>query len=120
MGAAVHFLQPKNSEKRPILNYVHAVLGLLTIGIGFYLAYEGPNEWVQTTGRSALPSFLLYVWIIQVIVRRCLFHNLSFGLMPLCRHLLSHTLVDFCYCRGSTGMKKRAGNKQRLLCPICS
>ena len=77
MGATVHFLKSKKAAKRPIRNYVHAVLGLLTIGLGLYQAHQGGDEWEQTTGFSPpFPRWSGYLYLVQVIVRRRLFHGL--------------------------------------------
>ena len=79
MGAAVHFRPPKQGEKRPIQNYVHAVLGLLIIALGLYLIKQGGEEWMQTMEiQLPLPSWSGSLYLMQVIVRHRLIHGPSF------------------------------------------
>jgi len=71
-GAIIHWVKPKNTSRRPIQNYGHAVLGLLTIALAMYQVYTGFTvEWPKTTGRGVFPNgvnILFYIWVSIVAV----------------------------------------------------
>ncbi|KDQ58563.1 hypothetical protein JAAARDRAFT_34380 [Jaapia argillacea MUCL 33604] len=63
LGAFIHWVKPKNRRGRPPQNYVHAVLGLATIGISFYQVRTGyATEWMNVTGRT-LDGVNIFWWI---------------------------------------------------------
>lgn len=75
-------MKPKNAKRRPLQNYLHAVLGLTVIGLAFYQVRSGyKTEWVLSTGRDELPETVNIVWYIWVVVS--LFLSPSFGLQLL-------------------------------------
>jgi len=72
LGAVIHWVKPKNSRRRPIQNYAHAVVGLFIIGLAIHQVYNGyTEEWPKTTGRGSLPNgvnILFYVWMALIAV----------------------------------------------------
>ncbi|KAG5636523.1 hypothetical protein H0H81_007749 [Sphagnurus paluster] len=67
LGAIIHFVKSANRVRRPPQNYLHAVLGLLIIGLATIQIHDGySDEWEKTTGRNTLPNYVntvFYVWI---------------------------------------------------------
>ncbi|KAF8914525.1 hypothetical protein CPB85DRAFT_1298321 [Mucidula mucida] len=73
LGAVIHWFKPKGGAgRRPPQNYLHAVLGLLIIGLGFYQVRTGYHvEWPETTGRDPLPNgvnIVFWIWVAIVPV----------------------------------------------------
>ncbi|KAG6917816.1 hypothetical protein DXG01_000876 [Tephrocybe rancida] len=72
LGAVIHWIKPRNTSRRPIQNYVHAVFGLLIIAMAMYQVYDGfTSEWPRTTGREPLfngVKILFYIWIALITV----------------------------------------------------
>ncbi|KAG7098256.1 hypothetical protein E1B28_000218 [Marasmius oreades] len=71
LGAFIHFLKPANPwpTARPVQNYLHAVLGLLTIGLAFYQVRSGYKyEWPMVTGRGDLGKGVDIVWYVWVVL----------------------------------------------------
>jgi len=68
LGAFIHFVKAQNRTRRPIQNYLHAVVGLFTIALAMYQVYLGfKKEWPRTTGLEPFPqgvTILYYVWIV--------------------------------------------------------
>ncbi len=81
LGAVIHWFKPKGGAgRRPPQNYLHAVLGLLIIGLGFYQVRTGYHvEWPETTGRDPLPNGVNIVFWIWVAVS----YFLSFAYLTL-------------------------------------
>jgi hypothetical protein len=70
LGAIIHWFKPRSFIGRPPQNYLHAILGLLIIGLAFYQVRLGyRTEWPTTTGRAGLPNSADYVWYTWVVVR---------------------------------------------------
>jgi hypothetical protein len=71
LGALVHFVKPKartNAPKRPVQNYVHALLGLGVLAGAFAQVRSGyGTEWGAATGRS-VPSWTNRAWWAWVVV----------------------------------------------------
>lgn len=72
LGGIIHFVKPAPKpgklRKRPIQNYGHAVLGLLTVALSFYQVRTGyRTEW-PVVGRGPAPSGVNTAWIVWVIV----------------------------------------------------
>jgi len=71
LGAFIHWVKPKNSTRRPAQNYLHAVFGLLIIGLALYQVHSGyHHEWPKTTGRGEVPRAVHIVWVIWAVVSR--------------------------------------------------
>lgn len=73
LGGFIHYFKSNKStshlRKRPLQNYLHAVLGLLIIAFAFYQVRTGyRDEWTKETGRPALPKGVNIVWIVWVVV----------------------------------------------------
>ncbi|KAF8899494.1 hypothetical protein CPB84DRAFT_1825362 [Gymnopilus junonius] len=72
LGGIIHFVKKKNRTRRPIQNYLHGVVGLVTIGVAMYQIYNGfHSEWQNTTGRGSLPgglTVLFFVWSVILLV----------------------------------------------------
>ncbi|KAG6830162.1 hypothetical protein H0H92_001891 [Tricholoma furcatifolium] len=72
LGAVIHWIKPRNTSRRPIQNYAHAVIGLLIIAMAMYQVHDGfQNEWPRTTGRETLSngvSILYYIWIVGTML----------------------------------------------------
>ncbi|KAH0589462.1 hypothetical protein H2248_005210 [Termitomyces sp. 'cryptogamus'] len=72
LGAAIHWIKPRNSARRPTQNYAHAVFGLLIIAIAMFQVHDGfTSEWQRTTGREGLSGSVIifyYVWIGLITV----------------------------------------------------
>ncbi|KAI0795460.1 hypothetical protein C8Q75DRAFT_712106 [Abortiporus biennis] len=72
LGGLIHYVKPSSftiDKKRPIQNYVHAVLGLLIIALAFYQVRTGiRTEWILTTGRAQIGNAANIVWYIWVVV----------------------------------------------------
>ncbi|KAF5385965.1 hypothetical protein D9615_002538 [Tricholomella constricta] len=72
LGAIIHWVKPRNTTRRPVQNYFHAVLGLLIIALAMAQVHSGFTvEWSKTTGREPFPNsvnILFYVWISLVTV----------------------------------------------------
>jgi len=70
LGYIIHKFKPKSAAtSRPIQNYGHAILGIVTIGVALYQVRTGYKvEWPQDTGRSALPKAADIVWIVWVVL----------------------------------------------------
>ncbi|KAF8161057.1 hypothetical protein B0H34DRAFT_699258 [Crassisporium funariophilum] len=67
LGAVIHFFKRANRTRRPPQNYVHAIFGLLIIGLALYQVHSGySSEWQNTTGRDPPPrsvSIVFYIWV---------------------------------------------------------
>lgn len=67
LGTLIHWVKPKHHTGRPAQNYLHAIVGLLLIGLALYQARSGyKTEWPKTTGRGDLPNggnIIWYVWV---------------------------------------------------------
>ncbi|KAG6842071.1 hypothetical protein C0991_002725 [Blastosporella zonata] len=70
LGAVIHWIKPRDTSRRPMQNYAHAVLGLAIIGMAMYQIHDGfTSEWPRTTGREPLSNgikILFYVWIALI------------------------------------------------------
>lgn len=68
LGAFIHWVKPKNSQGRPLQNYLHAVFGLILIALGFFQVRTGyKTEWPKAVGRGDLmegADFMWYTWIL--------------------------------------------------------
>jgi len=66
LGAFIHWIKPKNSTGRPLQNYLHAVVGIVLVGLGFYQVGSGlTTEWPQMTGREEFipgAEIAWYIW----------------------------------------------------------
>jgi len=68
LGFIIHKLKPKNSLRRPLQNYLHAIVGLLIIGLAFYQVKSGfDTEWTLKTGRK-IPGAVRVVWYVWVVL----------------------------------------------------
>ncbi|KAG5636522.1 hypothetical protein H0H81_007748 [Sphagnurus paluster] len=69
--AIIHFVKSTTRVRRPPQNYLHAVLGLVIIGLAIAQIQNGySDEWKKTTGRNTLPnsvSIIFYVWIGVIV-----------------------------------------------------
>jgi hypothetical protein len=69
LGAVIHFVKPKTFVGRPPQNYLHAVLGLLIIGLAFFQVRTGyKKQWPASTGLADLPRGVDYVWYAWVVL----------------------------------------------------
>ncbi|KAG8825761.1 hypothetical protein FRC17_008545 [Serendipita sp. 399] len=86
LGVHIHFFKPRRrplppatmnqnvaqlmtTSHRPLLNYVHAVVGLSIIALSFYQVYLGINvEWEVSTGRGVAPRIVERLWIAWIVV----------------------------------------------------
>ena len=69
LGAIIHWIKPKGRRRRPLQNYLHAIIGLLLIALAFYQVRVGyRTEWPAETGRDPLPKAVDIVWYIWVVV----------------------------------------------------
>jgi hypothetical protein len=69
LGAIIHWIKPKGSRRRPLQNYLHAIIGLLLIALAFYQVRVGYKvEWPAQTGRDPLPRAVDIVWYVWVVV----------------------------------------------------
>ncbi|KAH6913838.1 hypothetical protein BKA70DRAFT_646105 [Coprinopsis sp. MPI-PUGE-AT-0042] len=74
LGAIVHFFKPKSWTKggrRPIQNYIHAILGVLIIALALFQARTGyKTEWPRVTSRAATNgvNIVWYVWVVLLPV----------------------------------------------------
>ncbi|CAK5265805.1 unnamed protein product [Mycena citricolor] len=65
LGAVIHFVKPKNSTRRPIQNYFHALLGLTIIGLGLYQIHDGySRQWTYYSGLGLVASGVNKLWIV--------------------------------------------------------
>lgn len=68
LGAVIHFVKDPNRARRPPQNYLHAVLGLATIGLALAQVRSGyAHEWTKATGRD-ISGGINIVWIIWVVL----------------------------------------------------
>jgi hypothetical protein len=68
LGAIIHTWKPKNSLRRPAQNYLHAIMGLVIIGLAFYQVRTGyTTEWPLKTGRVT-PKAVNVVWYVWVVL----------------------------------------------------
>ncbi|KZP34370.1 hypothetical protein FIBSPDRAFT_971280 [Athelia psychrophila] len=68
-GAVIHWIKPKNAKRRPIQNYMHAVLGIAIIALAFYQVWTGyHNEWPTMTGLGNTPNGVNLLWVVWVIL----------------------------------------------------
>jgi len=82
LGAVIHWVKPKNATRRPLQNYLHAILGLFLIGISLYQVRSGiKTEWPNTTGRGELPNSTNIVWYVWVVLLPVLY-ALGLSLLP--------------------------------------
>ncbi|KAK7448859.1 AdoMet-homocysteine methyltransferase [Stygiomarasmius scandens] len=69
LGAIIHFFKPRRNTGRPPQNYIHAILGLLVIGLALFQVRDGyREEWPETTRRDPLPKGVDVVWYIWVVL----------------------------------------------------
>ncbi|KAI0661383.1 CBD9-like protein [Cubamyces menziesii] len=75
LGAIIHFFKPTSwtvGKRRPLQNYMHAVFGILIVGLAFYQVRSGfRTEWPKTSGRppiSNAANIVWYVWVVLVPV----------------------------------------------------
>ncbi|KIK69377.1 hypothetical protein GYMLUDRAFT_53798 [Collybiopsis luxurians FD-317 M1] len=68
LGAFIHWVKPKRSTGRPFQNYLHAVLGLIIVGLGFYQVRSGyKTEWLKAVGRGEIiedADLFWYAWVV--------------------------------------------------------
>ncbi|KAF4567218.1 hypothetical protein EYR40_006214 [Pleurotus pulmonarius] len=91
LGVFIHFVKPTPkptayaahpAARRPLQNYLHAVIGLLTIGLSFYQVRTGyTTEWPLSTGRGEVRSGANIVWYIWVVLLPVLY-MLGLALLP--------------------------------------
>ncbi|KAJ3971156.1 CBD9-like protein [Lentinula raphanica] len=68
-GAFIHWVKPKNSTGRPLQNYLHAISGLILIGLGFYQVRSGySTEWPMMVGREELMEGADIVWYAWAVI----------------------------------------------------
>ncbi|KII92708.1 hypothetical protein PLICRDRAFT_481813 [Plicaturopsis crispa FD-325 SS-3] len=68
-GAVIHRFKPSTNGRRPIQNYVHALMGLTLIAFAFYEVRTGySQEWPNQTGRGKLPRAIPIVWYIWIVL----------------------------------------------------
>jgi len=66
-GAAVHWFKPRNSKRRPLQNYMHAIIGLLVIALALYQVRTGYLvEWPLKAGLGNIPNAVNIVWYVWV------------------------------------------------------
>ncbi|OSC96566.1 CBD9-like protein [Trametes coccinea BRFM310] len=75
LGAIIHWVKPTSwtvGRRRPLQNYLHAVFGILIIGLAFYQVRSGyRSEWPATSGRPPIDNganIVWYVWVVLVPV----------------------------------------------------
>ncbi|PPQ97336.1 hypothetical protein CVT26_006570 [Gymnopilus dilepis] len=84
LGAFIHFVKNKNRTRRPPQNYLHGLVGLITIGVAMYQVYNGlHSEWQNTTGRGPLSTTIIVIFWLWSIG---LFLAYMAGLSLLPRH----------------------------------
>lgn len=88
-GAAVHWFKPRNSKRRPLQNYLHAIFGLLIIALALYQVRTGfLVEWPLKVGLGNIPNAVNIVWYVWVAVSR--FPCIWFGRMTeMCYSLVA-------------------------------
>ncbi|KAJ3733386.1 CBD9-like protein [Lentinula guzmanii] len=68
-GAFIHWVKPTKSTGRPLQNYLHAVTGLILIGLGFYQVRSGyKNEWPKAIGREDVMEGVNVVWYAWIVI----------------------------------------------------
>ncbi|KDR66022.1 hypothetical protein GALMADRAFT_273751 [Galerina marginata CBS 339.88] len=80
LGAFIHFVKDKKRTRRPIQNYLHGLVGLITIGSAMYQIYNGfYSEWSNTTGRGPLSGGLtIFFWIGSMLLLAAYLGGLAF------------------------------------------
>lgn len=77
-----NIVQLVSTSNRPLLNYVHALLGLTIIALSFYQVWTGINvEWEIATGRGAAPPITMKFWIAWAAILPA-FYLLGLALLP--------------------------------------
>lgn len=67
-GAVVHFVKSPNRVRRPAQNYLHAIVGLVTIGLAIAQVRNGySHEWPTSTGRGSVGRGVNVLWIVWVV-----------------------------------------------------
>ncbi|KZW01863.1 hypothetical protein EXIGLDRAFT_716508 [Exidia glandulosa HHB12029] len=85
LGAIIHFIKSATRLRRPPQNYLHAVLGLVIIGLALAQVHSGyDKEWNAATGRGEVSNGVKIVWIIWVVLLPVLYFG---GLAFLPRQL---------------------------------
>jgi hypothetical protein len=73
-GAAIHWFKPRNFTGRPLQNYLHAVIGLLTIALAFYQTRTGyRTEWPLLVGLGNISNAVSIVWYVWVVLLAVLY-----------------------------------------------
>ncbi|KAF9065426.1 hypothetical protein BDP27DRAFT_59013 [Rhodocollybia butyracea] len=71
LGALIHWVKPRNSTRRPLQNYLHAIFGLILIALGFYQVRTGyKREWFLAvpSGEIAGADIVWYIWVVLLPV----------------------------------------------------
>ena len=69
LGTFIHFVKPAVFVGRPPQNYLHAVVGLLIIGLALFQVRTGyKQQWPDSTGFGDLPKGVNYLWYAWVVV----------------------------------------------------
>ncbi|KAJ7510814.1 hypothetical protein B0H11DRAFT_1845525 [Mycena galericulata] len=69
LGAFIHYIKPKKSRQRPPQNYLHALLGIVVIGLGMYQIRTGyDSEWPRYVERGRLPGGVNTLWIVWSVM----------------------------------------------------
>ncbi|KAJ7082423.1 hypothetical protein B0H15DRAFT_993831 [Mycena belliarum] len=70
MGAVIHYFKPASAaRRRPPQNYLHAVIGLLLVGLGMYQAHSGyAEEWPRLLRYGELPESVNRLWIAWCVI----------------------------------------------------
>jgi len=93
LGVLIHFLKTPSfmGGRRPPQNYLHAILGLVTIALAFYQVHYGiKTEWYEATlgDGTVVPESALHAWIALIVIFWVLY---AAGLMLLPRQYEQET-----------------------------
>ncbi|KAK0213310.1 hypothetical protein DFS33DRAFT_1377795 [Desarmillaria ectypa] len=103
LGAIIHWVKPKRFIGRPPQNYLHAIFGLIIIGLAFYQVRTGyVSEWANSTGRGDVANGANIAWYIWVVLLPLLY---SAGLAFLPKQ----------YRQEAEGRKKRMNSDELLM-----
>ncbi|KAI9061725.1 CBD9-like protein [Trametes sanguinea] len=72
LGAIIHWVKPTSwtvGRRRPLQNYLHAIFGILIVGLAFYQVRSGyHSEWPTTSGRPPIDNGANIVWCVWVVL----------------------------------------------------
>lgn len=109
LGAFIHFVKARDRTRRPIQNYFHAVVGLLTIALAMYQVYLGYKiEWPKTTGLEPFPQGVTILYYAWIVVRGGFMSAILIEYLTLLySFFLSCISPDCLYCPGNIDKRAR-------------